>query len=307
MSKRAQPIDLLDRFIFDDLPIRGERVRLEHIWQELRERREYPDNVAEQLAELVATTMLLAVTIKIEGRLTVQIEATGALDMMVVQVNAEKGVRAAARFDENVEGFSALSGLKELCNEGRIVITIDAPTFKNPYQGVIPLQEESIAKAIEYYFETSEQLETRLILRQSGGIISGMMLQRLPGEMVDEDAFNRVSLIANTVTADELGTLDAAVILGRLYPEDDVRVFEPDAFHYACTCSRERSHGLLYQLEPSEIRQILDEEGGSLYVDCEFCGQRYLFEESDIDFDYLEERKVARDQEAATIESDEYH
>lgn len=294
MTKKDEVYDLLDRFIFDEHPIRGERVLIENIWSELLLRRNYPKNVQEQLGELLATTALLAATIKIEGRLTVQLEAEGALNLMVVQVNHLKGMRAVARFDD-VDG---LSGLKELCGAGRIVITIDAPTFKHPYQGVIPLQEESIAKAIEYYFETSEQLDTRLYLAASDRAVAGMLLQRLPGEMHDEDAFNRVTTMAETLQDDELLTLETEELLYRLYSEDQIRLFDPDRFHYECNCSKDRSLMMLYQLESKEVREILAERDGALYVDCEFCGKRYLFDESEIDFDAMEQREAERAQKS---------
>lgn len=274
--------DYLDRFIFDELPIRGERVILEHSWQELLLRRSYPDNVKKLLGELMATTALLSATIKIEGKLTVQVQAKGALDLLVVQISHLKGVRAVARFDK--EGVAGLEGLKELCGEGHIVITIDAPTFKEPYQGIIPLIDNSIKEAIERYFATSEQLETTLYLATSDQAAAGMLLQRLPGEMPDEDAFNRVNHLAATMQDEELLQLPTKELLYRLYSEDDIRVFEPDSYHFECTCSKERTLSMIYQLNLDEVKSILAEQEDALFVDCEFCGKRYLFKESDLDF-----------------------
>lgn len=285
INNKGDSLDYLDRFIFDKLPIRGERVLLKHTWREHLVRRNYPKPVEALLGELTATTALLGATIKIEGRLTVQIQGTGPVGLLVVQVSHLHGIRATARVDGDVEG---LSGLKELCGEGRVVITIDAPHFKQPYQGVIPLADESIAKAIERYFESSEQLPTHLYLATSEEAVAGMLIQRLPGELPDEDAFNRVNKLAETATEEELLTLPTEELLHRLYAMDEsleVRLFGPESFHFECNCSKERSLNLLYHLGESEVRSILEEQEQSLYVDCQFCGKRYLFSERDIDFD----------------------
>ncbi len=284
INNKDTTVDHLDRFIFDKLPIRGERVLLEHTWREHLVRRNYPKNVEKLLGELIATTALLGATIKIEGRLTVQIQGDGPVSLLVVQVNHLHGLRATAKIDGDVEG---LTTLKELCGEGRVVITIDANHFKQPYQGVISLGEESIAKVIEYYFATSEQLPTRLFLATSEAAVAGLMIQRLPGEIHDEDLFNRAVLLAETATEEELLTLSTNDLLYRLYETDEelsARVFEPESYHFECNCSKERSLTMLYHLGETELHELLDEQGGSVYVDCEFCGKRYLFTENDIDF-----------------------
>ena len=178
---------------------------------------------------------------KIEGRLTVQIEGNGPLSLLVVQVNHLHGLRATAKIDGDVEG---LTTLKELCGEGRVVITIDADHFRQPYQGVISLTEESIAKVIEYYFETSEQLPTRLFLATNDKAAAGLMIQRLPGEIHDEDLFNRAIMLAETATEEELLTLPTTELLYRLYETDEalaVRIFEPEQYHFECNCSKARS------------------------------------------------------------------
>ncbi len=284
INSKDKTCDHLDRFIFDKLPIRGERVLLEHTWREHLVRRNYPKNVEKLLGELIATTALLGATIKIEGRLTVQIQGNGPVSLLVVQLNHLHGLRATAKIDGDVTG---LETLKELCGEGHVVITIDAEHFKQPYQGVISLGEESIAKVIEYYFETSEQLTTRLFLATSSEAAAGLMIQRLPGEIHDEDLFTRAVILAETATDEELLTLSTEDLLYRLYDTDEdlaVRIFEPEDYHFECNCSRERSGNMLYHLGEAELREVLAEQEGTVYVDCEFCGKRYLFSESDIDF-----------------------
>lgn len=274
-----QDANILQRFLFENLPIRGERVKLTTSWQEILKRRNYPKVIQQYLGELVATTALLSATIKIEGKLTVQIEATGALNMLVVQITHEGGFRATATYQDDLPLDATF---KTLTKDGRVVITIENAHSKDSYQGVIPLMDESITEAIERYFETSEQLKTSLFLKDSSDSLGGLLLQRIPGEMEDEDAFNRVCHLAETVTAEELKELDTQTLLYRLYSEDDIRLFEEESLHFACQCSRERSIGMLKQLSKDELQEIIAEEG-SVSVVCEFCGQSYEFVEKDMD------------------------
>ncbi len=269
----------LQRFLFDNLPIRGERIKLTTAWQEVLERREYPEVVQKYLGELVATAALLSATIKIEGKMTLQIEATGALNMLVVQITHDGGFRATATYQDNLPENATF---KELTEGGRVVITIEnAHSIESSYQGVIPLIDDSISEAIERYFETSEQLKTSLFLRNTETTLGGLLLQRIPGEMEDEDAYNRVCHLAGTVTAEELNDLDTQTLLYRLYSEDDIRLFEEESLHFQCKCSRDRSIGMLKQLSMDELKEIVAEES-KVSVTCEFCGKSYDFAENDL-------------------------
>lgn len=107
-------------------------------------------------------------------------------------------------------------------------------------------------------------------------------MQRIPGEMEDEDAYNRVCHLADTATAEELNELDTQTLLYRLYSEDDIRLFEEEPLHFHCLCSRDRSMGMLKQLSMDELKQIIVEEG-KVSVACEFCGQSYDFTEHDLE------------------------
>ncbi len=272
-------VNMLQRFLFDNLPIRGERIKLTTSWQEVLNRRSYPDVVKKYLGELVATAALLSATIKIEGKMTLQIEATGALNMLVVQITHDGGFRATATYDENLPADATF---KELTEGGRVVITVEnAHSIDSSYQGVIPLIDDSISAAIERYFETSEQLRTSLFLRNTTDTLGGLLIQRIPGEMEDEDAYNRICHLAETVTAEELRDLDTQTLLYRLYSEDDLRLFEEESLHFHCQCSRERSINVLKQFSLEELNEIVEEEG-KVCVTCEFCGKSYDFAQDDL-------------------------
>ncbi|HRD65924.1 MAG TPA: Hsp33 family molecular chaperone HslO [Candidatus Competibacter sp.] len=269
--------DCLHRFLFEQLAARGEIVRLAATWQSVLERRTYPPAVRQVLGEAVAAAALLSATIKFDGLLTLQIQAKGPLRLVVVQVTSERALRALARWDGEPEP----APLRDLCGDGTLILTIDLGQGREPYQGMVSLRGNTLAEALEEYFAQSEQLPTRIDLAADERIAAGLLLQRLPGADADADGWNRLGALVATLQPAELLELDTLILLRRLFHEEDMRLFDPDAFFYRCTCSRERTAAMLHTLNEDELRQTLDEQG-TIHVDCEFCGHRYAFDSIDI-------------------------
>ncbi len=270
--------DSLRRFLFERLAARGEIAHLDVAWRTVLERRAYPPAVRQALGEATAAAALLSATIKFDGLLTLQIQASGPLRLVVVQVTSEQTLRALARWDGEPEP----APLRHLCGDGTLILTIDLGQGREPYQGVVSLRGDTLAEALEDYFERSEQLPTRIRLAADERVAAGLLLQRLPGAVAaDADAWNRLEALTATLKPAELLELDAPTLLRRLFHEEDVRLFEPDAFSYRCACSRERTAAMLHALGEAELRQTVDERG-AIHVDCEFCGHRYAFDAIDI-------------------------
>ena len=270
--------DQLSRFIFNSLPIRGEHVQLTKTWQEIIKRRAYPEAVGILLGELVAASALLGATIKIDGRMTVQIQATGKVSLMVVQIDNHGALRALAKHkDINDE-----QGLLALCEKGQLIITIESPNYKEPYQGVIPLIDGSIAQALERYFETSEQLTSRIYLNANTSSVAGFFLQKLPNNGEENDGFEHISILADTIKPEELQNVSTVDLLHHLYHEEDIKLFEADNIYFKCQCSHEKTKAMLLHFDESELFAMLAENNGVISVACEFCGQSYHMDEIDI-------------------------
>lgn len=268
--------DCLHRFVFEHQPVRGSLASLDASWHAVLERRSYPPVIRAVLGEAMAAAVLLAATIKFDGLMTLQIQSQGVLRLLVVQITAQRTVRGLARW----EGVPQAGSLAELCAHGQLALTIDPGRGRETYQGVVALDGATLAEALEAYFARSEQLPTRLVLAADGQRAAGLLVQRLPGEAEDADAWNRVEQLTATLSAAELLGLRADTVIRRLFHEEDLRVFEPDPIAFRCTCSRERAGGMLQALGPDELREILAEQG-EVTVDCEFCGQRYAFDAVD--------------------------
>lgn len=270
--------DSLQRFIFEHAPIRGEIVHLDATWQAVLERRQYPPRVRELLGELMAAAALLTSTLKFDGRLIMQIQGKGPVNLLVVECTSDRTMRAIAQWQGEIPD----APLAALVGDGRLAVTIDPLKGKERYQAIVALEGLTVAEAFENYFARSEQLATRLWLASDPQQAAGMLLQRLPEAEPsdDDDAWMRAVHLGSTITREELLALPVREIVRRLYHEEDIRLFSRMPVSFRCSCSRARVEAVLRMLGRDEIQSILAEQG-SISVDCEFCGSRYEFDHID--------------------------
>jgi len=284
--------DTLRRFLFERYPFRGQLVHLGPAWAAMMEHHDYPPQVRDSLGEAVVAAALLSSTLKYDGLLSLQLRGEGAMHLMLVECTDGLGLRAVARFRDVPDSRD----LRVLSGNGTLTVTVESGNAANRYQGIVPLSGASMSDCLRAYFEHSEQLPTRLWLRADADSASGLLLQRLPvtarpqgvtesgaGGVSDEeieDAWRRVQLVADTVTADELANLEDRDLLRRLFAEDDVRMFQSAPVFFRCRCSRERVGTMLRALGREEVDSVL-EEFGQVEVRCEFCSRAYRFDAVD--------------------------
>jgi molecular chaperone Hsp33 len=284
--------DSLHRFLFEGYPIRGHLVHLDAAWRALIEHRDYPPAIRDLLGETVAASLLLAATIKFDGVLSLQLQGGGPVHLLLAQCTSGLGVRGLARYrEESPAGKIAdIQEFTELLGSGNLTVTLETEDNAQRYQGIVPITGPRLSNSLQRYFENSEQLPTRLWLFANGQGATGMLLQRLPSdggkavvhdEAAVDDAWRRVQLIGDTLTADELLTLADTEILHRLFHEDDLRLYEPSPVYFRCRCSRERVGGMLQGLGEQETRSVLAERG-EVEVRCDFCNRAYLFDAVDV-------------------------
>lgn len=275
MSFRLQ--DSLQRFVFEGAPIRGEIVRLDSTYRAVLDRRDYPPVVRELLGEFMAAAALLTATLKFDGRLSLQVQGNGPIGLLVVECTAAGAMRAIAQWQGEVPAGS----LRRMVGDGRFAMTIDPEGSRERYQGIVAIEGETVADALEHYFAQSEQLDTRLWLAAGPDQAAGMLLQKLPqAGNEDPDIWARAVHLGSTLTRTELLALPVREILRRLYHEEDIRLFSRRPVSFRCSCSRERVEGVLRMLGRAEVDSILEEQG-RIEVDCEFCGSRYAFDSVD--------------------------
>lgn len=267
--------DSLQRFLFEAIGVRGEIVRLDQSWREVLGRHDYPPAVREQLGQALAAVLLLAATIKFKGSLILQAQGSGPLRTLVAQASESKAVRGIARWEGDVPSGS----LEQIFGTGRLVLTIQSEGAE-PYQGVVPLEGENLTTAIETYFRRSEQLATRLWLFADEHTAVGLFLQQMPAHAQNLADWDRVAMLADTITAKELMNIENERLLYRLFHEETVRLFEAERVRFRCTCSRDRIERVLCALGQPEVDGIIAEHG-NVEVHCEFCNRLYQFDAVD--------------------------
>lgn len=296
----------LVKFLFEGAPVRGAIVKLGAGWQELLQRRSYPSEVKALLGEMAAAGVLMHSNIKFNGALVLQVFGEGPVKLAVAEVQPDLAFRATAKVVGEVPTGAQLEGLVNVRGGGRCAITLDPKDRlpgQQPYQGVVPLHGDrreplqQVQQVLEHYMLQSEQLDTRLVLAADGEAAAGLLIQRMPVEgegnlagqagernedrIGDDEDFNRIAMLAATLTREELLTLPSATILHRLFWEERVRVFEPATPRFACSCSRERVRNMLRGLGREESESLIVERG-NVEVGCEFCGLQYRFDAVDV-------------------------
>ena len=302
----------LHKFIFEGLPVRGMLVRLTDSWKEVLRRREtandaFPLPVRHLLGEMAAAATLMQANIKFNGALVLQVFGDGPVKLTVAEVQPDLAFRVTAKVVGEVADDATLETMLNAHGKGRCAITLD-PKDKlpgqQPYQGIVPLfgdhrePLQKLSEVLEHYMLQSEQLDTKLILAANEEVAAGLLIQRLPvegsgnlGVARNEDeiglneAYNRISHLAATLTSEELLTLDADTVLHRLFWEETVRRFEPlvgdEGPRFVCNCSRERVGSMLKSLGREEIDSILAERG-DVEIACDFCGTKYHYDAVDV-------------------------
>lgn len=273
----ATMADSLQRFLFEHAPIRGEMVQLAATWQAVTERHDYPAPLRRVLGELMAAGALLAATLKFEGTLILQLHGSGPVKLIVVECTSGHAMRATAKWQGDIPD----GDLRALLGSGRFAISLVPESGQQSYQGVVDLNADSIAAALEHYMATSEQIATRIWLACDGQRSAGLLLQKLPErDSADDDAWPRAGHLASTIKPEELLGLEPQQLLHRLFHEEDLRVFEPRPVFFRCSCSRDRVVGMLRMLGRDEVRGVIAERG-EVEVHCEFCNRRYAFDAVD--------------------------
>ncbi|WP_010321549.1 Hsp33 family molecular chaperone HslO [Marinobacterium stanieri] len=270
--------DQIQRILFEQIDVRGVVAGLDASYQEVLARHDYPPVLQRLLGEMLAAVSLLSITLKLEGRLLLQAQGEGNVSLLMAECNHHQHLRAIARYEGEVDESLAFN---ELLEKGRIALTIE-PEQGQRYQGVVPLEEATLAGCLQAYFEQSEQLGTSIQLTADGNRAAGLMLQVLPAEETGDEDWSRVSMLASTLSDDELLNLDNEALLFRLFHEETCRLYEPQPLVFQCDCSRERSAEALKFMTEDELLDILEEQNGLIDVGCQFCNQQYHFDETDI-------------------------
>ncbi len=287
MSEIVLSDDLVGPFQIEGEPVRGRIARLGPAIDEILRAHDYPEPVANLLGEACALAALVGSNLKFQGRLIVEARGNGPVRYVVADYDTNGGLRGYCRFEADevaaVSGGFARPGAKTLLGDGIFMMTVDQGSVMDRYQGMTAIEGETLALCAEQYFAQSEQTPTRVRLAvthgQAGWRAGGLLIQYI----ADDDArgstleaWTRTQAFFETVGEDELADPDLAAnqLLFRLFHEDGVRVFDPQALSATCRCSQDRIETVLKSFEAAE-REDMVEPDGKIHVTCEFCSTTY--------------------------------
>lgn len=272
--------DQLHRYLFTNAQVRGEMVRLQDSYKTILVAQEYPNEVQALLGELMAATCLLTATLKFEGDVSLQLQSDGPVNYAVINGTHDQKLRGVARWQEGAGFGDFLS----MCQNGILIITI-TPDNGERYQGIVKLEQPTLAACVEDYFAQSEQLATRILLgtdtRDETPFAWGMLVQALPGDEADKEAFERLAYLTETMNTEEAKCLEAQDVLYRLYHQEEVELFTPQRVVFECSCSKERSAAALSGIDEEELLGIVADEG-DVKMNCQYCHAEYRFDAIDV-------------------------
>ncbi len=289
--------DLVLPFQVEQADVLGRLVRLGPTVDAIVSRHAYPEPVSRLLAEAIALTALLGASLKSDGKLILQTATDGAVDLLVVDYVVPGSVRGYARFDTERLAAADADDDAALLGRGHLAMTIDRGVDAERYQGVVPLEGETLTEAADTYFRQSEQLPTFIRLAvarhfqagdsDDGGWTwraGGLLVQKLTreGGVVSskdfEEDWTRAKTLAETVEDHELldPMLPSDRLLYRLFHEEQVRVYRAIPLQTYCRCSRERVEDMLQRFSKEDLADMV--VNGELWVACEFCNARYNFD-----------------------------
>lgn len=266
--------NIVQRFLFEKLDIRGRLVTLDGAWQEMLAGRRYPKAVSTLLGHTTIVAVLLGAHRKNAARLTLQVRGNGPVPLLVVDCDPDLRIRGMAQV-----GAGALEGsVRDLLGDGRLALTLEDATSGQLYQSLVPLEGETMAEIFAHYLSQSEQRDTALQLHADEQSLSGLMLDKMPdADARDADGWARTTQLAATLRAGEAATTAPEALLTRLFPGELLRVYPADTVRYHCPYDPSKVEDMLLSLGRAEVDGVLAEHG-EVVIRNEICNHVYRFD-----------------------------
>jgi len=267
--------DYVQRFMFENLDIRGRLVCLTGAWQRMLDGRGYPEDIVSLLGHTTALNTLLGANQKGAGRVTLQVQGSGPVKLLVADCTAELRIRGMASYQKD---DIPQETERTLLGNGRLSVTLEDLKSGKFYQSLVPLEGETLEQIFTHYLSQSEQLPAHLRLFADGGALAGLLLEKLPNaDSRDPDGWNRVIHFANTLTLDETKDAQPYDLLTKVFPEELMRVFRLYAVEYHCPYDEDKVKDMLRGLGRQEVESILAEQG-EVVIRNEMCNHEYRFD-----------------------------
>ena len=276
-------------FYLPKQPVRGRLIRLGPLANSILQRHDHPAPARALLGQALALTAALASALKFSGSFSLQAKGDGPVPMLLADCTQAGALRGYARIRTGAEP-AAEATARQLLGAGYLAFTVEQGMDREPQQGIVALEGESLAAMAEHYFITSEQLQCKVFLASAhtpaGWRASALVLERIAGagglspamtESAQAEAWRTATILAETITPAEL--LDDALsperLLYRLFHGEGVAADRPRPLSFGCRCSRARLGGILEGFSPDDLDDMT--VGKDIVMTCEFCNFDFLF------------------------------
>src|SRR3990167_818547 len=272
--------DSVQKFLLEEHDVRGVIVHLTESYHQILKQHNYPAIIQHHLGEVLVAAALLVETIKLNGRMTIQFQSEGAIQLLVAQINNEGHLRGLAQWDSSADE----SELKNGFGKGELVITIFQRGNDRPMQGIVSLENRTICEALTFYFLQSEQLPTTFSLAVTDKYAVGMLLQLMPEEKSDnhKKSWELISKRITQINPVEIFYDNNASFLAYYFPDDLIRLFDARELSFKCGCSIEKMENTIRVIGEAEANLILKEKS-EIVVTCEYCNHHYAFDRAKVE------------------------
>ena len=272
--------DSVQKFLIENHDVRGVIVHLTDSYQTILKQHDYPLPIQKLLGEVLVASALLVETIKLNGRMTIQFQSEGVIQLLVAQINSDGHLRGLAQWDRSADESALMNGF----GKGELVITIFQKGFERPMQGIVSLENRTISEALSFYFLQSEQLPTTFSLAVTEKYAVGMLLQLMPEEnnANRKESWDIISKRVANINAAEIFYDNNASFLSYYFPEDEVRLFDARELTFVCGCTTDKMANAIFTLGEAEANSLLKEKA-EIVVTCEYCNHNFAFDRDKVE------------------------
>lgn len=276
-------MDNIRRFLFKELNVRGQHIQLDNAWKKMIAERHYPAVIINLLGELTAVTTMLAAGLKHQGKVTIQVQGSGPVNLLVVEATNELNIKGVAK---TTEQFNAILNdeldLNQLLGDGKILVTLENKVTDSIFQSYVPREADTIKGIFEDFLTRSDQQPSKLWLAANEMGVGGVLIQKLPAsENIDADGWNRIEILSDTLTKQEIISLDSETLIHTLFHEELIELFDGEDIQYYCPKDTTKIETMLLSLGKEECLKIIEEQG-EIVIHNEMCNFHVRYQQQDI-------------------------
>lgn len=241
------------------------------------------------LGRLLIAGLLTVSTMKDDAVVTLRIDGDGPLGFITVDALYRGDVRGYCQRPHFDAEYINNGQVAPFIGNGQLKVTKRVDKDIDPYTGIVSLHTGEIGEDLAYYFLSSEQIPTAISMGVYYGkdgrvqAAGGILVQALPPQN-DNFLEKLETIFAKSPSITELvkNGADADGIVQGYLPGFELEKLDEKVPMFKCYCRRSKTEKALISLGKEELSTILKEDG-NVEMDCEYCGQQYVFDKDDLE------------------------